>query len=308
MLPVQLIHRPSLARQFDRRAKRLGQVDFLLREVEQRLFSRLDYIKINPQSVLDVGCGLGQSAHLLAQRFAGAAVTAIDQSTSMIEQAQLEQQRQKQVKPTTSLGHWWSSVFKTKTNQQQNTSSCTTAVQFVHADTHQLPLQTSSVDLVWSNLAMHWFADPAEVFGQWQRVLRPNGLALFSYFGPTTLQELRALGWALPTLQDLHDIGDALTKSKFAEPVMDMESLTVTYQDADKLVAELSALGGNPLAQRAPGLRGRQWREQMSSELARRMPIKLTFELVYGHAWIPERKSLPDGMAPIEFRPRRPQQ
>jgi malonyl-CoA O-methyltransferase len=294
MLPPQLIHRPSLARQFDRRASRLSQVDFLLREVERRLFSRLDYIKIQPKRLLDVGCGLGQSALALSGRYPQAQVLAIDLSSNMATQASARLQ------PVgwQSWRHKLASVLGSTANDS--------TIDFLCADTHQLPLETSSVDFIWSNLALHWFADPAQVFGEWQRVLRPNGLALFSYFGPTTLRELSNIGLELPTFQDLHDIGDGLTKQKFAEPVMDMESLKVTYQDPKKLLAELSVLGGNPLANRFKGLRSRQFAGSLQTELARRMPIELTFELVYGHAWIPARKALPDGMAPIEFRPRRP--
>ncbi len=294
MLPPQLIHRPSLARQFDRRASRLSQVDFLLREVERRLFSRLDYIKIRPLQILDVGCGLGQSALALSGRYPQAQVLAIDLSANMAGQARTRLQ------PVgwQSWRHKLASVWGNSVNDS--------AIDFLCADTHQLPLANSSVDFIWSNLALHWFADPAQVFGEWQRVLRPNGLALFSYFGPTTLRELGALGLELPTFQDLHDIGDGLTKQKFAEPVMDMESLKVTYQDPQKMLAELSVLGGNPLANRFKGLRSRQFGIQMQSALAKQTPIELTFELVYGHAWIPARKALPEGMAPIEFRPRRP--
>ncbi len=292
MLPPQLIHRPSLAKQFDRRANRLSRVDFLLREIERRLFNRLDYIKLNPQTLLDVGCGLGQSSAQLAQRFPAAQCLALDLSCAMTQAAAAR------LKPR-GWQRWRQSLAGAV-----GSPSALREIDFLVADSHQLPLANNSVDLIWSNLALHWFADPATVFAQWFQALRPNGLALFSYFGPTTLQELTELGLQLPTLQDLHDIGDGLTKQKFAEPVMDMESITVTYQDPKKMLAELSALGGNPLASRTKGLRGRGFARQLQAELARRMPIALTFEVVYGHAWIPPRKALPDGMAPIEFRPR----
>jgi malonyl-CoA O-methyltransferase len=293
MLPPQPIHQPSLAKQFDRRVKRIGDVDFLLREVERRLFARLDYIKINPQRLLDVGCGLGQSAVTLASRFPAAQVIAVDLSAAMTAAAQAR------LKPP-AASNWRGGLAAILSKKKAPPNS---AIDFLNADVHQLPLATSSVDFIWSNMALHWFADPAAVFGEWQRVLRPNGLVLFSYLGPTTLQELAALGLKLPTFQDLHDIGDGLTKQRLVQPVMDMESLMVTYSDPKKMLSELSALGGNPLSNRFAGLRGRRYLQQMQALLAGQMPVKLTFEVVYGHAWVPSRKILPEGMAPIEFRP-----
>jgi malonyl-CoA O-methyltransferase len=125
------------------------------------------------------------------------------------------------------------------------------------ADFASLPLAAGALDLVWSSLALHWHPQPDRVFAEWRRALRVQGLLMFSCFGPDTLRELRgafaAAGLAPPVLPfvDMHDFGDMLVGAGFATPVMDMETITVTYGSAEKLLADVRALGGNPLATRA---------------------------------------------------------
>ncbi len=125
------------------------------------------------------------------------------------------------------------------------------------ADAHALPLADASVDLIWSNLALHWFAAPERAVGEWYRVARPGGLAHFSFFGVDTLAELRALGARMMAFHDLHDIGDLLAAAGFADPVMDSERLTLTWAGPQALLGDLHALGGNALRGRFRGLLGR---------------------------------------------------
>jgi malonyl-CoA O-methyltransferase len=317
------IDRLSVARQFDRRANRLAEVDFLLREVQRRMFSRLEYIKIEPSVVLDVGCGLGHCAQGLAARFPVAQVVAVDLSQNMVREATRQQSQKanaskRQVGRSegslaavlagalpSSIGGFFSKILGGNLPQaaavpekQQN------PVQFLVADSHSLPLATGSVDLVFSNLALHWFDDPVSAIAEWRRVIKPGGLVMFSSFGPDTLKEVGALGVQLPTFQDLHDLGDALQTQKFAEPVMDMEALSISYQDPQRLLADLRNLGGYPLRQRHSGLRGRQFTKTIINSLSKLTPGVVSFELVYGHAWAPKGPWLPEGYAPIEFRPR----
>ncbi len=305
------IDRPSLRRQFDRRADRLDRADFLLREVERRLFERLEYIKLAPQTVLDVGCGQGKGAVQLAQRFAQAQVFGLDQSPNMIEASQKRhlqaantgasftwKNRLAGLLPMSVAGMFTANASPTEQKWQDR-------LQFMVADTHQLPFADRSVDLVWSNLAAHWFADPREALAQWRRVLRPDGLAMFTALGVDSLRELLPLGVQLPTFQDMHDFGDALQNLRFAEPVMDMEVITLTYQTPDAVLRDIQALGGNALVERFKGLRSRSWRVHLLSELERANIHSLSFEIVYGHAWAPKTERLPQGVSPIEFVPRR---
>jgi malonyl-CoA O-methyltransferase len=173
-----------------------------------------------------------------------------------------------------------------------------------------LPLATGSVDLVWSNLAFHWFDDVPAAIAEWYRVLRPGGLLTFSALGVDTLAELRAAGLAMPALPDLHDIGDALVGAGFAEPVMDAERLTVTWGEPARLLADLRALGGDARRDRPRGLVTPRRRDRALAALAARLrgpdpaePMAAGFELVYGHAWIGEKKRPPQGWSPVEFRP-----
>ncbi|MCW5262147.1 biotin synthase [Verminephrobacter eiseniae] len=158
----------------------------------------------------------------------------------------------------------------------------------------------ASVQMLWANMALHMAADPQALIGQWQRALAVDGYLMFSCLGPDTLQELHAvyaaLGWppAGQTFTDMHDWGDMLVQAGFAEPVMDMEHIRLTFATPERLLQELRELGCNLHPQRFAALRGRRWREQLHRALAERLAdpqhagrLALTFEVIYGHALKP---------------------
>ena len=144
---------------------------------------------------------------------------------------------------------------------------------------------------------LHWHPEPHAVFPEWKRVLKTDGLLMFSCFGPDTLKELRAAAaHALPNSRampfvDMHDFGDMMVASGFATPVMDAEIITLTYASPEELLREVRALGGNPRDDRAQSLpSGRQARQMLRALEAQRGDdgrIRLTFEVAYGHAWKP---------------------
>ena len=146
--------------------------------------------------------------------------------------------------------------------------------------------------MLWANMALHMAEDPQALIAQWHRALAVDGFLMFSCLGPDTLHELRALyqamGW--PALShdftDMHDWGDMLAAAGFAEPVMDMERITLTFETPERLLAELRGLGRNLHPKRFPGLRGRKWHAQLKQGIAS-MPIQMTFEVIYGHAFKP---------------------
>ncbi len=154
----------------------------------------------------------------------------------------------------------------------------------------------SSLNMLWANMALHEAADPQALLGQWQRLLAVDGFLMFSCLGPDTARELRslyaALGWppAGHELTDMHDWGDMLVATGFAEPVMDMERITLTFETPARLLQELTELGRNFHPARFPALRGRQWRARLEALIEERVPrapdgrLVLTFELIYGHA------------------------
>jgi malonyl-CoA O-methyltransferase len=153
--------------------------------------------------------------------------------------------------------------------------------------------------MLWANMLLHHAADPQALIAAWHRALAVDGFLMFSCFGPDTLRELRQVyaqeGWPAPAHEftDMHDWGDMLVHAGFAEPVMDMERITLSYETPERLLAELRELGRNLHVQRFAGLRGRRWRAQLLQALqALARPdeqgrLCLTFEVVYGHALKP---------------------
>ena len=169
------------------------------------------------------------------------------------------------------------------------------------------------VQMVWANMLLHQSADPQALMAQWHRALDVNGFLMFSCFGPDTLRELRAAfaaqGWPAPAHEftDMHDWGDMLVEAGFAEQVMDMERITLSYATPERLLAELRELGRNFSAHRFPGLRGRRWYAQLLDvlrSLARPEEegrLVMTFEVVYGHALKPEPRAKVQAVSQIDL-------
>ena len=160
--------------------------------------------------------------------------------------------------------------------------------------------QDASIQMLWSNMALHMAANPQALIGQWHRALAVDGFLMFSCLGPDTVRELHgvyaALGWppAGHAMTDMHDWGDMLVHAGFAEPVMDMERITLTFATPARLLQELQGIGCNLHPARFPALRGRKWRERLEQALADQLAdpaqggqLALTFEIVYGHAFKP---------------------
>lgn len=149
--------------------------------------------------------------------------------------------------------------------------------------------------LVWSNMRLHFAPDPLPLLRDWRRALAPDGFLMFSTLGPGSLGLLRELyqaeGWGVAhaPFVDMHDLGDMLVETGFAEPVMDQETLTLTYASPEALLNELRGLGANLAPQRFGGLRTRRWRNALHTRLAQQADeggrLSLSFELVYGHAF-----------------------
>ncbi len=257
----------EVRRAFGRAAAGYDEAAFLQREVADRLLERLEVIRIEPRRVLDLGCGTGRSAEILKRRFRKARVVALDQALPMAARAGA---RSRWMRPVDAL--------------------C--------ADARRLPLASGSVDLVFSSLMLQWVDDRAACFDELRRVLRPGGLLLFTSFGPDTLRELRE-SWAAANghahvhdFDDMHHLGDELVAAGFRDPVMDGETLTVTYDDARQLMRDLKAIGAhNASTGRSRGLTGRDRFQCMLDHYERfradgRLPA--TWEVVYGHALAPE--------------------
>lgn len=259
---------------------------------------RLALVKIDPQRALDAGCGDGVDLSMLKNRYDAAHVIGLDASPQMLSVA-----KNKQLVALSSVRRLFGKWMPGKQNSA--------AADLLCGDFAAIPLPANSIDLVWSNLALHWHPQPDCVFAEWRRVLRVDGLLMFSCFGPDTFKELRAAfavvdnaAHALPFV-DMHDFGDMLVNVGFSTPVMDMESITVTYDTVEKLLADARAWGGNPLSTRRRGLMGKgDWKRIVHALEQMRQPdgkIPLTFEVIYGHAFRPAPKLTASGEAIIRF-------
>lgn len=278
-------------RRAGRAAAGYGKVDTLAREVSRRMSERLDYIRITPSRILDLGCGPGADLPSFAQRYPGIPRVAIDSAPAMLAQARGETGLLKRLmrfgKPAEP--------------------------DFICADATALPLARSSVSLVWSNLMLQWLHDPLPALKEAHRVLEVGGMVMFSTLGPDTLKELRA---SLPPSDaehlhrfiDMHDLGDALVKAGFADPVMDMDMITVTYAGLDDLLNALRTSGStNASTSRPRGLVGKgHWQHLRShyEKLRKNDRLPVTVEVVYGHAWKAEPKVADDGRAIVRFQPK----
>jgi malonyl-CoA O-methyltransferase len=275
---------------FTRAADTYDGAAVLQREIADRLLERLEVVRLIPRRILDVGCGTGYDVRQLSRRYPRARVTGLDIAAPMARRARRR------------AGAW-----------NRLTGRCT----FACGDAERLPLATASVDLVLSNLSLQW-CDPPTVFGEARRVLRAGGLYMFTTFGPDTLRELRAAWQAVDQsphvhgFLDMHDLGDMLIGAGFADPVMDVEHVTMTYADVMGVLRDLKGLGAhNMAAARARGLTGKtrfaRFRAAYEA-LARDGRIPATYEVVYGHAWAPETERARDGVAvvPLQRIGRRP--
>lgn len=240
------------------------QSPWLHEEVGRRMAGRLQWIKLEPQAWADWDpVRGGMEAHrLVAARYPRAQCWVIEPGAKAAEVARRE------------LGRpWW---------------------RFNAPDVHFEAVPEPGVQMLWANMALHMAADPQALVAEWHRTLAVDGFLMFSCLGPDTLRELRALyagaGWPPPAHQftDMHDWGDMLVHSGFAEPVMDMERITLTWDSAARMLAELRGLGANMHRERFAALRGRGWRRELDARLdglrGADGRFALTFEIVYGHA------------------------
>ena len=232
----------EVRRAFDHAAASYDAHAVLQREVCDRLLERLDFMKLTPARVLDLGCGTGYGTAQLRARYAEADLCALDLAPAMLHaaRARLPQAR------------WTQRALDLLTAHRSplTHSLC--------ADMERLPLAANSMNLVWSNLALQWAHDLEATLKGLHQVLAPGGLLIFATFGPDTLKELRTAFAAIDDAPhvnrfiDLHDIGDMLIHAGFASPVMEMDMLTLTYADLKTLMRDLKGIGAHNAATTRP--------------------------------------------------------
>lgn len=263
------IDKQQARRAFDRAADTYDAAAELQNEIGDRLVERLDYIRLQPRRILDLGSGTGLFAAALLKRYRKADVIALDIAERMLQRVQ-------------ARGGWFRKP------------------QCVCADAETLPFAGDSFDFIFSNLMLQWCTDLEATLAELRRVLAPGGLLMFTTFGPDTLMELRASWEAVDgythvnTFIDMHDVGDALMTTQWAEPVMDSERITVTYRALPALMQDLKHIGAhNVTAGRPRGLTGRDHMQQLGAAYERYRSdgvLPASYEVVYGHAWSPLNK------------------
>ena len=254
---------------FEKAASTYDDAAVLQNEIGDRLMERLDYVRLQPRRVLDLGAGTGMFTKALMKRYRKADVVALDIARPMLQR--VKQRAGWLRKPGCVCG-----------------------------DSESLPFADDSFDLIFSNLMLQWCSDLQATFVELRRVLSPGGLLMFTTFGPDTLMELRASWEAVDgythvnSFIDLHDVGDSLMHTHWAEPVMDSEYITVTYPELRGLMQDLKQIGAHNVTSGRPrGLTGKRHLQQLveAYEPFRKDGVlPASYEVVYGHAWSPDNK------------------
>lgn len=262
-----MIDKHHARRAFSRAADAYDEAAVLQREIGRRMLQRLEYIRLQPKMIVDIGAGTGEASASLLKRYPKASVIALDFAIPMLQRARRRGRFLRRPLP-------------------------------LCADLEQLPLAAHSVDMIYSNAALQWCSDLASTFREFRRVLRPGGVLMFTTFGPDTLKELRS-AWAqvdpgthVNSFVDMHDIGDMLVEAQFAEPVIDAEQITMTYESVDQLMRDIKSIGAhNSVSGRSRGLTGKSRMQQFRvayEQYRSEGRIPSTWEVVYGHAWAPQ--------------------
>lgn len=279
------LDRQQMRHAFDRAAASYDAAAELQCEIGDRLIERMDFISIKPRRILDLGAGTGKFTAALMKRYRSADVVALDIAPAMLAHARRR-------------GGWLRKP------------------QCVCADAERLPFADDSFDFVFSNLMLQWCSDLEAAFTELRRVLAPGGLLMFTSLGPDTLMELRASWEAadgythVNRFIDLHDVGDLLLHTRWAEPVMDSERITVTYRELRRLLQDLKDIGAHNVTHGRPrGLTGTQrWRRFEQAYEGRREDgvLPASYEVVYGHAWSPLNKYARNGSHEVPLTSLRP--
>ncbi len=254
----------DVRRRFDRAAKDFGSADFVHRETANGMFQRMLAMSVEPRLVVDLGCAQGLASRRLQKAYKKCSVVCVDVSCGMLQQSKKKK-------------HWFS----------RQKELC--------ADASNLPLKTGSVDLVFANMLLPWITDAQQCFSEINRVLADNGLFVFSTLGPASFGVLRDAWNAINAephinlFADMHNLGDAVVRAGLRDPVVDVDTLTVTYASTRKLFDDLTAAGArNTLAGRRQSLTTKSTFRQLQDQLEERKianQLQVDLELVYGHAW-----------------------
>lgn len=269
-----------------RRLARSGGAPWLHQEVARRMAERLAIFRQRPERWLDWWGGLGGGGEAVTMLLPQAIREVAEPTTEWLH---ISRRGPAASTPTErgGAGRWW--PLRRQAPRLVPSFAPASSVALV-ADRHAAP-----VGMVWANMMLHLSPAPDATIAQWQAALQTDGFLMFSTLGPDTLTELRevyaAAGWPAPHVPfvDMHDIGDQLVRSGFADPVMDQERITLTWSSPQALLVELRGLGANLGQARPSGLHTPRWRERLQRALAKHADgqgrLAMSFEVIYGHAF-----------------------
>lgn len=254
----------DVRRRFDRAAATFDDSDFVHKATRDGLLARVEPMVVQARTVLDLGAATSSAMPALRKRFRRSRVVAMDLSAAMLEKGRRKQS-------------WF-----------ERSSS-------IQADATAIPLADNSVDVVFANLLLPWLNDPPRAFEEINRVLRDEGLFVFSTLGPDSLLTLRQAWQTVDNdehvnrFADMHNVGDAIVRSGLRDPVLDVDRLSITYEEPGALFRDLTGAGArNSLAGRRRALTGKHRFDAMKQALfptAANGPLALDLEIVYGHCW-----------------------
>lgn len=268
----------EVSKKFNRIAPKLQQLDFIIKEIGARMMDRLDYIKVNPEHVLDIGSGLGLDRQDLHIRYPKAGIYSIDTALKML----------KHYAPKKSFS-WMGKSHK----------------NLICADALSLPIASQSMDLVWSNLTLPYIMDIRQYFAEINRVLKLGATFLVSGLGVDSLEQLRELGLATYNFPDMHLIGDTLVELGFNNPVTDLEYITLEYNTLDDLLSDIRIIGCGSVLRHYLSRAEYKSLQLNFNRISGNGKFPLTLEVFYAHAWKDKiRKDLVSGRSVIQFHPK----
>ena len=252
-------------------------------EIRKRLDDRLDMIRYDPTYILDAGCATGESINKLFSRYPKTNVFALDFCLNMLNQTQ--------------------------------SYTATNRLFRICADIEKLPISDSTIDLYWSNLSLQYVEDLRCTFLEANRVMTKGGLIIFSIFGPDTFKEFRSIlsevnnneNLGIEQYIDMHDIGDLLIKTGFVDPVIESEMIELSYSHIEQGLEELKNIGSEHIVRDMKKFIGSDWEQVLSSYHERFSANStnnlITYEIIYGHAWVPEKEALDSAKEILFFAP-----
>lgn len=262
----------------------------LQHEAGSRLADRLQLFTIKPELILDLGMATGKTTKLVADKYPNSKVIGLDFAENMLEIAKA-----------------------TNLKDIKN-------VECLLSDINTLPFDDNSVDLIFSNFTLQWCENITKMFKECHRVLKNEGLFIFSIPGPDTLAELRYVFDQVDSnfdhvnnFIDMHDLGDILVQTKFAHPVMDSEHFTLTYSSVINILKDLKAVGANTVL--SENIKNNLMSKSKLAQLEKQYKshfiledgkLPLTYEVSYGHAFKTDKPvkvkhpELSEVMVPIE--------